>query len=111
LKLAGLIHDAAEAFIGDLPYPIRKAGGVGKFEHLDGKISLWLYEDLGIRHLIGHPEIAEADRIMAATEYRDLCDGDPGALGMPPPLLSGIGVAIEWPAHRWLSMIEGLAGR
>lgn len=114
LKLAGLIHDAAESFIGDLPYPIRKAGGVGRFEHIDAKITLWLYGDFEIRHLIGHPEVIEADRIMAATEYRDLCGGDPEAVGMPSPLAGvigeGFGGGADY-ARPWLDEVRRIAGR
>jgi hypothetical protein len=110
LKLAGLVHDAAEAFIGDLPYPIRQCAGAGKFEQLDAKITLWIYESLEIRNLIGHPEIAEADRIMAATEYRDLCGGDPVAAGMVAPLAWRVGGQSDPEiAGRWLAKV--LAGR
>ena len=114
LKLAGLIHDAAEAFVGDLPYPIRQAGGVGRFENIEAKITLWLYEDWGIRQHIGHPEVNEADRIMAATEYRDLCGGDPVALGMVAPLAGVIGEAFGVDREfrdRWLDEVRRLTGQ
>ena len=114
LKLAGLIHDAAEAFVGDLPYPIRQAGGIGRFEHIEAKITLWLYEDLEIRQLIGHPEVNEADRIMAATEYRDLCKGDPEAIGMVAPLAGvigeGYGPGADY-ARPWLDELRRLTGQ
>jgi len=114
LKLAGLIHDAAEAFVGDLPYPIRQAGGVGRFEHIEAKITLWLYEDLEIRHHIGHPEVNEADRIMAATEYRDLCGGDPEAIGMVAPLAGVIGeggALYTSCGPSWLDEVRRLTGQ
>lgn len=114
LKLAGLIHDAAESFIGDLPHPIRKAGGVGRFEHIEAKITLWLYEDLGIRQHIGHPEVSEADRIMAATEYRDLCGGDPEAIGMVAPLAGVIGEGFALCTNygpSWLDEVRRLTGQ
>ena len=112
LKLAGLIHDAAEAFIGDLPHPIRLAGGLGRFEHIEAKITLWLYEGLEIRSLVGHPEVAEADRIMAATEYRDLCGGDPEALGMVAPIMGRIESdrSGDWRAG-WLRAVRHISAR
>lgn len=111
LKLAGLIHDAAESFIGDLPYPIRQAGGAGAFERFDKKISLWLFDSAGIRQQIDHPDLLAADRIMAATEYRDLCGGDPEAIGMVAPLAGVIGEGLEWLAARWLDEVERLKGQ
>ena len=77
LRLAALIHDAAEAFIGDIPAPLRRAGVSGRFENYDRKISYWLYESAGIRDQLTAGEVWHADRVLAATEYRDLVGGPP----------------------------------
>ena len=114
LRLAALLHDAAETFIGDWPYPIRQHQPAPVFEGLDGKISLWLYTAAGIRDHIGDPDIAHADRVMAATEYRDLCGGGPEALGMPSPLAARIadpGVRDGDPARAWLTLVLGELGQ
>lgn len=85
LRLAALIHDAAEAFIGDVPALIRRAG-CGVFDNYDSKISAWLFNSCGILHQISAEDVWAADRVLAATEFRDLCGGDPSAVGMAVPL-------------------------
>jgi hypothetical protein len=107
LRLAALLHDAAEAFIGDLPYPIRKQQPAPVFEGLDGKITLWLYTAAGIREQLGHSDIEYADRVMAATEYRDLCGGDPEAVGMAAPLAGVVGQPVGDQAVAWLDRVRG----
>lgn len=98
LKLAGLLHDAAEAFIGDIPAPLRRAGKCGGFENYDGKISAWLFSQAGILSDLSSADLWAADQIMAATEYRDLLGGDPSVMGAE-PLAYGLG--IEWRGTDW----------
>lgn len=85
LKMAALIHDAAEAFIGDLPAPIRRKAP-GLFDNYDSKISFWLFDSLGIRASFTDSLLWDLDRALASSEYRDLCQGDPEAAGMASPL-------------------------
>jgi hypothetical protein len=73
--LWGLLHDAAEAYLCDLPAPVKKAPG------------MWFYrksEELLNRAIARHfgllPEIPEsvklADRTVLATEFRDVTTVD-----------------------------------
>lgn len=102
LKRAALLHDAAEAFIGDVPAPIRKRAG-GPFENYDSKISFWLFEQAGERDKFTDPLLWNLDRVLAATEYRDLCGGEPLAVGLPEPLEKWIGSDFGWNwADEWL---------
>lgn len=93
LRLAALIHDAAEAFIGDVPAPIRRAG-CGVFDNYDSKISAWLFNSCGILHQLSAAVVWSADQTLAATEFRDLIGGDPSAVGMAVPLEARIPSAV-----------------
>ena len=81
LKLAGLLHDAAEAYMNDISRPI-------KCTH---KLAL---TEKGILDVISQvfdincdvPEVKEADNILLATEGRDLMNNTNDWEPLPPPL-------------------------
>ena len=69
LKLAGLLHDAAEAYLGDIVQPLKQL--LPEFDRIENLFMVAIGERLGVR-LDHHPEVKRADLIALATEKRDL---------------------------------------
>jgi hypothetical protein len=80
LKLCGLLHDATEAYMPDVPRPIKLRFGLKEYEDTIFKV---IAKKFGI--WIG-PEVKEADDILLATESRDLLANTDGWAGLPEPL-------------------------
>lgn len=76
--LWGLLHDASEAFLVDLPSPIKKARGsaIGvEYRAIERRLMVAVCKRFGLP--IVEPEIVrEADAVILATEVRDLMHGD-----------------------------------
>jgi len=80
--LVNLLHDAAEAYIGDVPSPQKKCLRFGvedegntPFSNQELFILGFIGSALGVHRLanrVGHPDVKKADLIMLATETRDL---------------------------------------
>jgi hypothetical protein len=70
LKLAGLLHDATEAYLIDLPTPIKAA--LPGYKIMEAKLAGLIEAEFGVS--FDHPAIHEADRIALVTEARDLID-------------------------------------
>jgi len=85
LKLVGLLHDAQEAYMPDIPRPIKVEFGLYEYEKIIEdtiriKFGLLLTaDDLAI--------VKVADNIMLATEARDLMSTVDGWATLPEPLL------------------------
>lgn len=72
--VAGLFHDASEAFIGDLSRPLKDALDTiapGVIEDVEGRIHAVIAERFGFEYPFD-PAIKQADNIALATEKRDL---------------------------------------
>jgi 5'-deoxynucleotidase YfbR-like HD superfamily hydrolase len=69
LKLAGLLHDAAEAYVGDVVQPLKML--LPDFEGIEQRF----HSAIGVRfglNLDYHPDVKYADLVALATEKRDL---------------------------------------
>ncbi|CAI1149395.1 HD family hydrolase [Serratia liquefaciens] len=96
--LEGLLHDAAEAFIGDMPSPFKK--NLTDYMEMENKIESVIKRFFSLPP-IKSPEVKSADLIALATECRDL--NFPRALSYPP--LRGIApsdkhLVTPWPPKR-----------
>lgn len=69
LKLAGLLHDAAEAYLGDIVQPLKAL--LPEFAEIESRFMAKISERFSVKGL-DDPEIKRADLIALATERRDL---------------------------------------
>lgn len=69
LAMQGLLHDAAEAFTGDISAPVKRL--VPEFKALERRIEESIFPRLGIPVDLA-PEVKEADILVRRTELRDL---------------------------------------
>lgn len=77
LKLWGLLHDAAEAYLVDLPRPIKHSSTMGsEYRAIERRVMHAICEHFGLP-IAEPPAVKHADEVMLATEARDL-------LGKPP---------------------------
>ncbi|BBB65880.1 hypothetical protein UNDYM_1627 [Undibacterium sp. YM2] len=69
LALDGLMHDAAEAYIGDVSKPLKVL--LPDYAEIERQVENALIQHFSLKHQ-DHPWIKRADLIMLATEQRDL---------------------------------------
>ena len=66
---AALMHDAAEAYLGDMPHPLKHRSALGAaFKAAEGHLEEAIRDRFGIKPDV--PEIKRADRALLATERR-----------------------------------------
>jgi 5'-nucleotidase len=66
---AALMHDAAEAYLGDMPHPLKHRSPLGAaFREAEGHLEQAIRDRFGIKPAI--PGIKQADRALLATERR-----------------------------------------
>jgi len=91
LKLHGLLHDASEAYFGDIAEPIKRT--LKGIEVQEFRILRAVYRGLGLPIFTVEEwdEVRYADAVLCATEGRDLMGGTQGWRPLPEPLPSTIG--------------------
>lgn len=72
LVRAALLHDAAEAYLGDMPSPIKYLPALEGYRELMKACEVAIHEHFGLAGLLGHPAIKYADAQMLAVEREDL---------------------------------------
>jgi len=69
-RLAALFHDASEAYTGDVSKPLKNALG-DVFKRIETRIEAAIFDRFGLAYPM-HASIKQADRVLLATEQRDL---------------------------------------
>lgn len=92
LALVGLMHDAAEAYVGDMIAPIKLTGRMGDYSHIEDLVWCAIVDRFALDEhgvspatLAIPPEVKRADIVALVTEARDVMGvGDVGrAPGWP----------------------------
>lgn len=100
-QLAALLHDAPEAYIGDLTSPMKEASPelAQAFDRIEQRIASVIAGRFGLQlDDFTHPSIKEADLRMLATEKRDVMSRSVRAWKpLPPPYRERIETC--WPIH------------
>ena len=97
LKLQALIHDAAEAYLGDVPTPLKNAMALCdmSFRHWEDEIEAKIAEHCDLIWPLD-PSIKTWDLVLLATEIRDLMSPPPAPwLPLPDPLPETIGQTLS----------------
>ena len=113
LALAGLLHDAAEAYMGDCPRPLKRQLGAA-WDEIEARLAATIFKRFGLdAEWLRHPAIKHVDDRMLMTERRDLQPRCPPWDGGPWP--EPFDAPIEpWSAafarRRFLMLFHGLNG-
>lgn len=75
IALRGLLHDASEAYLVDVPRPIKLIADFSTYRNIERETQRVIYDKFDLS-TIDPPEIEVADNLLLATEARDLM-GDP----------------------------------
>lgn len=73
LRLEGLLHDASEAYMKDLPQPLKTM--LPEYKAIEKRVDAVIREKFGLPATTS-PEVKHADLVMLATERRDLLPKD-----------------------------------
>ena len=74
-----LLHDASEAYLVDLPRPIKYHGGMGSiYREIEDKVMAVICERFGISPIMP-ASVKHADNVLLMTEKRDLLGPGPAA--------------------------------
>jgi hypothetical protein len=110
---AALMHDASEAYLGDMPHPLKHRSPLGAaFKEAEAHLEAVLHARFGIRADV--PAIKRADRALLATERRAFSSEGwawPELEGVEPLALDLEGWPADVAAEAFLRRYEELDGR
>lgn len=69
--LQGLLHDASEAYLNDIPAPIKKTDAFAPYRELEAQVQSVIFRAFGVPEEI-HPAVHDADYRVVANEAREL---------------------------------------
>lgn len=69
--LWGLLHDASEAYLVDIPRPAKRSPGMEGYLILEARMMAAICDAIGLPHEMP-PSVRRADEVLLATEARDL---------------------------------------
>jgi hypothetical protein len=73
----GLLHDAAEAYLVDLPRPLKRFSPLGNvYRPIEARLMMCVCERFGLPYA-EPPEVKDADNVLLMTEKRDLMPHSP----------------------------------
>jgi len=113
VALWGLLHDASEAYLVDLPRPVKRQASMLPYREAEVVVTAAIAQAFGLQPRFDHdPRVKHADVILLATEARDLMSRPPNAWeAMPAPLR---GLLVPWsPAdaeHAFMGRFLSLSG-
>lgn len=73
-RLWGLLHDAPEAYICDLPRPVKYEPRMAVYKEVEKKLEAAIVSRFGLSPITEPPSVKAADRRLLFTERRDLFD-------------------------------------
>lgn len=86
LALMGLLHDASEAYVADVPRPLKPF--LKEYSRIEFGVECAIYERFGIKSkdiLQGRVEVKRADNAMLAAEYKAAMTDPPREWNLPEP--------------------------
>ena len=107
--LAGLLHDATEAYIGDMIRPLKR--NLHEYRAAEARLEAAITERFVLpAGAFATPEVKYADNVVLATEARDVM-GEPPQAWLPLPSPMDRGIRCETPGEaetRFLGRFEAL---
>lgn len=89
LALMGLLHDASESYLADIPRPLKRWGKFGElYREAEHSLTTCIFRKFGVNNDGSmHPLVKLADNKALATEKRDLMNNFPGIVweNLPEP--------------------------
>lgn len=69
LKLAALLHDASEAYLLDIPSPVKK--GLSNYKEIEDRLMKVIADKFGFAYPL-HPDVKKVDELMLHVEWDSL---------------------------------------